>query len=98
MYILIKEDVPDNFAVVISAHSSLSCYLKYKDLPEMQEWVSGVFHKVVCKVSESEFNKAKEEINHVVLTESALDSREIAIVFSPREEWPKGFKYFSLWK
>lgn len=98
MYILIKEDVPEGFAVVSAAHASLACYLKYKDHPNMIKWLSDVFYKCVCKVNDGEFNKAKEEVDHVVMTESALQDREVAIAFVPREEWPKGFKYFRLWR
>jgi hypothetical protein len=34
----------------------------------------------------------------IVVTESALDNQEIAIVFCPRYEWPKMFKFFPLLK
>lgn len=34
----------------------------------------------------------------MVLTESALDGREVAIVFKPREEWPKMFKFLRLYR
>jgi len=34
----------------------------------------------------------------VVLSESALDNRELAIVFKPREEWPKMFRFLKLYK
>jgi hypothetical protein len=34
----------------------------------------------------------------VVLTESALGNEEVAIVFKPRKEWPKMFKFFRLYK
>ncbi|MCE3607637.1 hypothetical protein LXA47_29120 [Massilia sp. P8910] len=36
--------------------------------------------------------------DHVVLTESALDNREVAIVFRAREEWPKMFKFLKLYR
>ena len=55
MYILIKDDVPVGFAVVSAAHASLSAYLRFKDAPEVEEWLSGPFYKVICRVSEKEF-------------------------------------------
>lgn len=98
MYILIKDDVPEGFAILAAAHASLAAYLKYKEDTDMQTWVSSTFYKVVCKVNNTEFQKAKSFEDHVVLTESALDHKEVAIAFKPREEWPKPFKYYRLYK
>ena len=98
MYILIKEDVPEGFAMLGAAHASLAAYLKFSEEPEVKEWISGPFYKVICKVNDSEFEKAKELEKHVILTESKLDDKEIAIAFMPREEWPKSFKFFRLWR
>ncbi len=98
MYILIKDDVPDGFAVLAAAHASLAAYLKFKDTPEVIEWLSGSFYKVICKVNAKEFEKAKTFDDLVVLTESALDDQEVAIAFKPREDWPKPFRFYKLWK
>jgi hypothetical protein len=98
MYILIRDTIPTGFAVLAAAHGSLGCYLKFKDTPEMVEWVSGIFYKAVCRVSDAEFEKAKECEDHVVITESALGDQEVALIFKPREVWPKGFKFFKLYK
>lgn len=98
MYILIKDDVPSGFAILAAAHASLAAYLKFKDSPEVAEWLSGPFYKAVCKVNEKEFKNAKEYADHVIITESALDDKEVAIAFKPREEWPKAFSFFSLYK
>lgn len=97
MYILIKDSIPDKFAPVISAHASLACYKKFEEDKNMQEWVQSVFKKVVCKVNEKEFENAKKETDHIILTESALDNQEVAIAFSPREEYTKQFKFFRMW-
>ncbi|MFT5891432.1 MAG: peptidyl-tRNA hydrolase [Dokdonia sp.] len=98
MYILIKDNVPEGFAILAAAHASLAAYLKFKEDPDMQTWVSGTFYKVVCKVNDKEFQKAKTVEDHVVLTESALDHNEVAIAFKPREEWPKPFTFYKLYK
>lgn len=98
MYILIKESIPIGFAVLSAAHASLAAYLKFKDSPEVNQWLSGPFYKVVCRVNDAEFEKAKECSDHVVLSESALGNAEIAIAFKPREEYPKSFKFFRLYK
>lgn len=98
MYILVRDDVPLGFAMVAVAHASLAGYLKFQDTPEVKEWLSGPFYKTVCKVSAKELESAKAVPDHVVLTESALGNKEVAIVFRPREEWPKMFKFFKLYR
>lgn len=98
MYILIKESVPAGFAILSAAHASLAAYLKFQDTPEIKEWLSGPFFKVICKVTDDEFDKAKQFEDSVVITESRLENAEIAIAFKPREEYPKAFKYYRLYK
>lgn len=98
MYILIRESIPTGFALLAAAHASLACYLKFRDSPEVQTWLAGPFHKVVCKVTDAEFEAAKAFEDLVVLTESALDGAEIAIAFRPRDGWPKAFQFYRLYK
>ncbi|MGO4775111.1 hypothetical protein AB4084_06260 [Lysobacter sp. 2RAB21] len=98
MYILVRDDIPLGFAMVAVAHASLAGYLKFRDTPEVAQWLAGPFFKAVCKVNASEFENAKQVADHLVLTESALDGREVAIVLKPREEWPKMFKFLRLYR
>lgn len=98
MYILVRDDVPLGFAMLGVAHASLAGYLAYKDHPEVIEWLSGPFRKAVCKVGSEEFENSKAVPDHIVLTESALDGREVAIAFRPRAEWPRMFKSLHLYK
>lgn len=97
MYILVKEDIPNNLVPVITAHASLACFLKYEQDEDMQRWINSVFKKAVCKVTKVEFEKARQVEKNVLLTESALNDQEVCIAFSPRDEYPKYFKYFRLW-
>lgn len=97
MYIIIKSGVSDKMVPVITAHASLACYLKFKDNEQMQTWINGIFKKVVCLATESEFEKLKNESDHVLLTESALENREVCLAFCPREEYPKPFKFLKMW-
>ena len=97
MYILIRDDLPSGFAVLTAAHASLACYLRFKDSEEVVEWLSGSFLKVVCKVNTKEFERAKQFDDHVVLTESTLQNREVALAFKPRPSWPKPFKFYQLY-
>lgn len=97
MYILVKGEIPDKMVPVITAHASLACFRKFEHTDNMQTWINGIFKKVVCVVSETEFKNAKKEPDHVVLTESALENQEVCIAFSPREEYSKMFKFFRMW-
>jgi hypothetical protein len=98
MYILIRESVPVGFALVAAAHASLAAYLKFRDVPEVADWLAGPFYKTVCRVNDEEFERAKEVPDHVVLTESALGGQEVAIAFRPRAEYPKMFRFLRLYK
>ena len=97
MYILIKHSVPDKFAPLIAAHASLACFKKYESDPDMQTWINSIFKKVVCRVNEKEFENAKKEDKHIILTESALDNIEVGIAYCPREEYSKQFRFFKMW-
>jgi len=98
MYILVKEEVPVGKAVVGIAHASLACYLKFQNTEDVKQWLAGPFYKTVCNVTEKEFEKAKQETDFVVMTESTLDNAETTIAFKPRAEYPKYFKFFRLYK
>jgi hypothetical protein len=78
------------------AHGVLIAHLKFQNEPEYQKWLEHSFRKVVCEVSDKEFDDLKSEPGHVIVTESSLNGMEIALVFCPRENWPKKFKFFSL--
>lgn len=97
MYILVKNDVPDKFVPVITAHASLACYKKFEDDENMQKWINSIFKKVVCSVNDKEFENAKKEEKNIVMTESALNNKEVAVAFCPREEYSKQFRFFRMW-
>jgi hypothetical protein len=98
MYILVRDDVPLGFAMVAVAHASLAGYLEFRETPEVKEWLAGSFFKAVCIVNAKEFENARAVPDHVVLTESALGGREVAMAFKPRDEWPKMFRFFKLYR
>jgi hypothetical protein len=60
--------------------------------------LAGFFFKAVCQINAKEFENAKLVQDHIVLTESALGGREMAIAFCPREKWPKMFKFLKLYR
>lgn len=97
MYIIVKDNIPDKLAPVIAAHASLACYKKFQENEDMIKWINGIFKKVVCLANEIEFDKLKNETDFVVITESSLDNKEVALAFCPREEYPKMFKFLKMW-
>lgn len=97
MYIIVKDNIPDKLAPVIAAHASLACYKKFQENDDMIKWINGIFKKVVCLANEIEFDKLKNETNFVVITESSLDNKEVALAFCPREEYSKKFKFLKMW-
>ncbi|MBD2769865.1 hypothetical protein IC235_18400 [Hymenobacter sp. BT664] len=97
MYLLVKENAPNKLVPVVTAHASLACFREYEQEEDMQHWINSVFKKVVCKVTEAEFEQAKQVAKRVLLTESSLGGQEVCLAFSPREEYPKYFKYLRLW-
>jgi peptidyl-tRNA hydrolase len=98
MYILVKESVPLGNAIVAVAHASLAAYLKFQDSDEVRAWLDGPFYKVVCNVTDQQFEDAKSVPDYVVITESALEGQEVALAFKPRDEWPKSFKFLRLYR
>jgi len=64
----------------------------------MAMWLDCSFKKVVCRVSAKEFESANAFGDRVVMTESALEGAEPAITFKPREQWPKAFRFYRLWR
>jgi peptidyl-tRNA hydrolase len=99
MYILIRDHVPTGFALVAAAHASLAAYLRFRETDEVRQWLSGAFFKTICRVTDEQFESAKAACpEHVVITESALGGRETALAFRPREEYPKAFRFFPLYK
>lgn len=100
MYILVLDWVPDHMVPVICAHASLSAYLNLKDqyVGEFEEWLGTSFQKVVCRVSQDEFELAmKKQDGYWIINESSL-SRVVALTFVPRKENHKCFKFFKMWK
>ena len=67
-----------------------------------EKWARQSFRKVVCKVTNEEFDKAKTYGKNMqdyrIMVESGLDNAEIAIVFAPREDWEPFFKSLRLYK
>jgi hypothetical protein len=99
MYILVKKSVPSDLVPLITAHAAVAGYLEFKGFPDTDDWANpGPFYKTICAVSDDEFERARQVEDNKVMTASELGGSEVAIVFAPRREWPKMFKFLTLWK
>ena len=98
-YLLVLDSIPLGYAINSCAHAGTALAINYKDDPVFTEWTSNRMRKVTCKVSAQEFEQAKaSELEHFIITESALDYAEVVIVFKPRTIWPKQFKFYKLYR
>lgn len=96
MYILVKQSVPTGIAIVSAVHAPLVAYLQYKDDELLKEWLEHSFKKVVCWVTDEEYESCKKLDRIAVITESNYGDKEIAIAVCPRHDLPRKFKYFPL--
>jgi len=106
VYVLIKDWVDTGHAVNTACHAGAMIAKNWPRRapqerlydPVINEWWDTSFRKVTCKVTEQQFEKAKEYADWFPVTEMAFDNKEVALVFKPREEWPRFFKFLTLWK
>jgi peptidyl-tRNA hydrolase len=114
MYILVREKmIEENFglAIVSVAHAAAAAILEWQlPWPEkeiepyttIEEWQKTSFKKVVCQVTEEQFQQAMKDFgpcgeSYLLMTESSIDNGNMCLVFRPRKEWPKFFKYLKMW-
>lgn len=98
MYILVKKSAPKGLGINSVAHAALMAYLAFPDHDDTKEWLAKSFRKVTCVVSDEQFEEAKKTVDHVVVTESDWENKEIALAFRPRIEWPELFSKFKLFR
>jgi len=100
MYICIKDDIPVGIAMNSAAHAGLMCHLKYFEQANYHTWLTKSFKKVTCMVTPAEFAMLREVSDNIIVTESRLDGKEVAVVLAPRPdtEFPEFIPLLKLWK
>lgn len=100
MYILVPDNVPNNFVPVSCAHAALACYVKFQHVPVLKDWFDHSFKKVVCRVSIDQFEHAKYFYGDAaaLIVESDLEHMEVALAIPPQHEWPDFMRKYKLWK
>ena len=97
MYILVRESIPLGLAMTAAAHCATAAHQKFWGDPDYDWWLNNSFKKVVCKVTDEEFEHAKQFDKHIVMDENNYNDEETAIVFCPREKFPKDFWSYKLY-
>jgi len=98
LYILVKEEMLEKdfgHTILSIAHAASAGGRNWAGDPIYEDWANNSFRKVLCKVSNKEFEKAKTYFpadEFQVMTECAINDEELTIIFKPREEWPNFFK------
>jgi hypothetical protein len=100
MLIVLKKNIPVEYAVVGAAHASVAGFLKWEDDDLTYEWAHSVFYKHIKIANDEEFEKCKLEKygDKIVLTESSLDGEETAIVYRIQKDYPQFLKTLPRWK
>lgn len=98
MYILVRESIDTGHAMLAVGHGVLAAHKMFSGHRAYDDWLTHSFRKVVCRVSDKEFEAAKQFDNRVIMTESGLDGEETCMVFAPRGEWPKPFIFYKLYR
>ena len=105
MYILVRASVAERdlgHAILSVAHAAAAASRNWRDNPNFVDWEDNSFRKVLCLVTDKEFEQAKtyhislDCKGYQIMTESGLNNEEISIVFRPREVWPTFFKFLKL--
>jgi len=99
MLIVLKSNLPVRFAPVSCAHAAVAGYLKWQDDELTSKWANEIFNKHVKIATPEQFEKAKGEKygDKIVMTESALDGEETAIVYRIKEDYPGFLKTLPKW-
>lgn len=99
MYILVRDSIDLGHAMVGVAHATAALYERFAGTQPFDDWRQQSFRKVICKVTDAQFEEAKRLIpGHCLMTESGLGGVEVALGFCPCEQWPAQFKYYSLYR
>lgn len=98
MYIGIPEDVQAGIAINSAAHASLMAHLKWSEDFQYSDWLKNSFKKVTCKVTPAEFEMLRQIPDSIVVTESRLKGREVAVVIKPQHFDPLTERWISVLK
>ena len=83
-YLVLRHEIPPSVATIGVAHGVLGSYLKWQNEPIVQQWVSGIFYKVICQARNyEEFEAIKKWPDGLQITESKLNGLCICVAFKP---------------
>ena len=84
MPLVLRPHISAAAAAIACAHGALAGYLRWKDDPLVQEWISSVFYKRIYQPDDlSAWTAVLRWPEALVLTESKLDNLQVIAVFKP---------------
>ena len=84
MPMVLRPQISPATAAIACAHGGLAGYLRWKDDPLVQEWISSVFYKRIYQPRDLTLWEAiLRWPDALVLTESKLDRIQVIAVFKP---------------
>jgi hypothetical protein len=96
MPLVLRPQISPAVAAVACAHGALAGYLRWKDDPLVQEWVSSVFYKRIYRPNDlAAWSAVLRWPDVLVLTESQLDHLPVVAVFKPCR-WSSGLPFSGL--
>jgi hypothetical protein len=84
MPMVVRPQLSPASVAIACAHGALAGYLKWKDDPIVQEWVSSIFYKrIYLPIDFQTWEAVKQWPDALVLSESKLDHLPVIAVFKP---------------
>lgn len=84
MPLVLRPHISAVAAAIACAHGALAGYLRWKDDPLVQEWISSVFYKRIYRSDDlSAWSAVLQWPDVLVLTESKLDTLQVIAFFKP---------------
>ena len=97
IYVIVKRGIPLGIGVNSVGHACTYAHEKWKGTPGYDAWFANSFRKVTVTAKPQAFEKLKNsELEHLLITECALDYEEVVLIFYPQTVWPKPFKRLQL--
>jgi peptidyl-tRNA hydrolase len=97
MYVLVRKDTGRLDALRVAAIGAVEAFRRHADEEPTRQWVSGRFTKTVCRVNDTEFERAITEPGSVVVAKQGAEVPAGATL-AVRNSWPRRFQFFELYR
>lgn len=90
---VVRDDLTPEQVAVACQHAAAAACIRWAKDPLMFEWADKSFRKIIRMANKGQFDYAKKESPHLLMTESSLGNRETCMVLVMSREYPKFFNY-----